>query len=53
MYSFYIAYVKIDLRETGIDRANWIRLVQDRVWWRAFVSTVTNLRVPQRKQAII
>jgi hypothetical protein len=38
--------IKMDLRETGIDRANWIRLAQDRVPWWAFVSTVMNLRVP-------
>jgi hypothetical protein len=37
----------MDLREIGIDGANWIRLVQDRVQWRAvFVNTVMNLRVP-------
>jgi hypothetical protein len=30
---------KIELRETGINGANWIRLAQDRVQWRAFVST--------------
>jgi hypothetical protein len=38
--------IKMDLREMGIDVANWIRLVQDRVWWQTFVSTVTNLRIP-------
>jgi hypothetical protein len=38
--------IKMDLRETGIDRANWIWLAQDRVQFRAFVSTVMNLRVP-------
>jgi hypothetical protein len=38
--------IKMDLRETGIDRANWIRLAQDRVQWRAFVNTVMNLRGP-------
>jgi hypothetical protein len=38
--------IKIDLREIGIDEVNWILLVQDRVQWRAFVSTVMNLRVP-------
>jgi hypothetical protein len=37
--------IKMDLREIGIDGANWIRLAQDRVWWRVFVNTVMNLRV--------
>jgi hypothetical protein len=36
----------MDLRETGIDEANWILLAQDRVQWRAFVKTVMNLRAP-------
>jgi hypothetical protein len=30
--------IKMDLRETGIDGANWI--------WLAFVNNVMNLRVP-------
>jgi hypothetical protein len=38
--------IKMDLREIGIDGANWIRLAQDRVKWRAFVNTVVNLQVP-------
>jgi hypothetical protein len=38
--------IKRDLRETGIDGMNWIRLAQDRVWWWAFVNMVMNLRVP-------
>jgi hypothetical protein len=38
--------IKIDFREKGTDVANWIRLAQDRVQWRAFVSTVMNLRIP-------
>jgi hypothetical protein len=38
--------IKMDLREREIDGANWIRLVQDRVQWWAFVNTVMNLLVP-------
>jgi hypothetical protein len=38
--------IKMDLKEIGINGANWIRLAQDRVQWRAFVNTVMNLRVP-------
>jgi hypothetical protein len=38
--------IEMDLWEIGIDRANWIRLAQDRIHWRAFVNTVMNLRVP-------
>jgi len=37
--------IKMDLRETGLDGANWIQLTQDRVQWRAFVSRIMNLRV--------
>jgi hypothetical protein len=38
--------IKTNLREIGIDDANWIRLAQDSVQWRAFVNTVMNLDVP-------
>jgi hypothetical protein len=38
--------VKMDLREIGIDGANWIQLAQDRVQWRTCVNTVMNFRVP-------
>jgi hypothetical protein len=38
--------IKRDLREIGIDGTNWIQLAQDKVQWRAFVSTVMNLRIP-------
>jgi hypothetical protein len=37
---------RMDLREIGINVANWIWLAQDRVQWRAFVNTVMNLQVP-------
>jgi hypothetical protein len=36
----------MDLREIGIDGANWIQLARDRVQWRVFVNTVMNFRVP-------
>jgi hypothetical protein len=45
--------IKMDLRLTGINRAKWIQMTQDRVQWRAFVSMVMNLWVPQRKQATV
>jgi len=38
--------IKMDLRELGIDVSNWIRLAQDRVWWRALENKVMKLRVP-------
>jgi hypothetical protein len=38
--------IKLDLRKIRTDGANWIRLAQDRVQWRAFVNMVMNLRVP-------
>jgi hypothetical protein len=38
--------IKLDVREIGIDEANWIQLAQERVQWRAFVNKVMNLRVP-------
>jgi hypothetical protein len=37
--------IKLDLREIGIDRANWIRLAQDMFQWWGFVNTVMDLRV--------
>jgi hypothetical protein len=38
--------IKMELREIGIDWANWIQLAQDMVQWRACVNTVMNLRIP-------
>jgi hypothetical protein len=38
--------IKTDLRESGIEGANWIQLAQDRIQWRACVNTVMNIRVP-------
>jgi hypothetical protein len=36
--------IKIDLREVGMDGANWTQVARDRVQWRAFLNTVMNLR---------
>jgi hypothetical protein len=38
--------IRLDLRERGIDGANWSQLAQDRVQWRACVNMVMNLPVP-------
>jgi hypothetical protein len=38
--------INMDLREIGMDEANWIWLAQDRVQWLAFMNTVMNLRGP-------
>jgi hypothetical protein len=38
--------IKMDIREIRISGANWIRLAQDGIRWRAFVNAVTNLQVP-------
>jgi hypothetical protein len=37
--------IKMDLREIGINGANWIQLAQDRVQWQACVNAVMNLWV--------
>jgi hypothetical protein len=37
--------IRMDLREIGLGGVHWIRLAQDRDWWRAVVSAVMNLRV--------
>jgi hypothetical protein len=38
--------IKMELREIRIDGVNWIRLAQEKVQWRAFVTTVLNLQFP-------
>jgi hypothetical protein len=38
--------IKMDLRDIGINEANWLQLAQDTVQWRACVNTVMNVRVP-------
>ena len=41
--------IKMDLREVGGGCGDWMELAQDRNRWRAFVSTVRNLRVPKMR----
>jgi hypothetical protein len=38
--------IKMDLQEVECGVISWIDLAQDRERWRAFVSTVKNIRVP-------
>jgi hypothetical protein len=38
---------RMDLQEVGCGCEDWIGLAQDRDRWRALVSAVRNLRVPQ------
>jgi hypothetical protein len=45
--------IKMGLREIGIDGANWIRLAQDRVQWRAFVNMVMNFLLPQESRIFL
>jgi hypothetical protein len=40
--------IEMDLREIGINGANWIQLAQDRIQWRACVNTVMNLWVHKK-----
>jgi hypothetical protein len=38
--------IKIDLREVGLESADWINLAQDRDKWWALVNMLMNLWVP-------
>ena len=38
--------IKTDLQEVGGGCGDWMEYAQDRVRWRALVSTVMNFRVP-------
>jgi len=39
--------IKLNCKETGWERVEWIDLARDRDKWRAVVNTVMNLQVPQ------
>jgi hypothetical protein len=38
--------IKMDLRETGLESANLIRMTQNRDRWQTLVDMVMNLRLP-------
>jgi hypothetical protein len=38
--------IRMDLKEIGWERVDWIHLVQDRDQWRILMNTLINLRVP-------
>jgi hypothetical protein len=40
--------IKMDLQEVERGRGDWMELAQDRDGWRALVSRVKNLRVPEQ-----
>jgi hypothetical protein len=42
----WVDNIKMDLREIGWDRVDWIDKAQGRDQWRAFVNTILNFRVP-------
>jgi hypothetical protein len=42
----WIANIKMDLIEIGLDGEDWIGLAQDRYRWRALVNVVMKIQVP-------
>jgi hypothetical protein len=44
--------MKMDLREVGIDGANWIRLAQEMVRWLTFMSAIVNIRVHKESRIL-
>jgi hypothetical protein len=42
----WVDNIKINLGEIGLDGMDWIKLSQDRDYWRALVNTVMNLWIP-------
>jgi hypothetical protein len=39
-------YIRMDLKEIGINTRNWVDSAQDMYYWRAFENADLNLRVP-------
>ena len=38
--------IRIDLKEIGINKRNWVDSAQDKDYWRALVNAALKLRVP-------
>ena len=38
-------YIRMDLKEIGINKTNWVDSAQDRDYWRALVNAAFNLRI--------
>jgi hypothetical protein len=41
--------LKMDLRETGCEWEDWMKLAYEKVQWWAFVNMVTNIWVSQKQ----
>ena len=39
-------YIRMDLKQIGINTRNWVDLAQDGDYWRALVNAALNLRIP-------
>ena len=39
-------YIRMDLKEIGINAGNWVDSAQNKDYWRALVNAPLNLRVP-------
>ena len=39
-------YIRMNIKEIGINTRNWVDLAQDRDYWKALVNAGLNLRVP-------
>jgi hypothetical protein len=45
----WMANIKMEVKEIGIDGMDWVHLTQNTNRWLAFVNTVMNLLVPHKR----